>query len=102
MEQDLKERTAVLEAHAKNVFHQLNEIKETLHEVHHLTGICEGISMKLTLFEKTLSETNARVQELENIPAEDIRHYRRSVVVYLVTALIGSFGGALLCFFGGA
>ncbi len=102
MEQDLKERIATLEAHTKNVFHQLDEIKESLHEVHHLTGICEGISAKLSLFERALSETNVRVQELENIPAKDLSHYRRSLVVYLITALVGSFGGALLCFLGGA
>lgn len=102
MESDLKERTATLEANSKNVFHQLDEIKESLHELHHLTGICEGILAKLSLYEKALSETNARVQELENIPAEDLRHYRRSIMVYLVTAVLGAVFGALFGVLGGA
>lgn len=95
--QDLNERTAALETNAKNIFHQLDEIKEELRGIHHLTGVCEGISAKLTSTEEKLSSVHERMERLERAEGEDFRHYRRAAVTYLITGVLGALlGGVLL------
>lgn len=91
----LNERTAALETNAKNIFHQLDEIKSSIGELHRLTALCEGIMAKVSGLETKLSGAELRLKSLEQAPVEDLRHYRRSITVYLVSALIGALAGAL-------
>ncbi len=91
----LNERTAVLETNEKNIFHQLDEIKLKLCELHNLVALCEAISVKLGAVEEKISETQSRLHAVEQSPGEDLRHYRRSIVTYLATATIALILGAV-------
>lgn len=94
MERALSERTAVLETNDKNIFHQLDEIKNELHELQRLVVLCEGISAKLSLLEGRLPELERRLQSMESRPSEDLRHYRRSAVTSVITAVLAALLGA--------
>ena len=91
----LGERTAALETNEKNIFHQIDEIKREVHQLSHLTVLCEGISQKLSSFEEKLSDTERRLSCVERAPGEDLRYYKRSAVTYLLTAVLAAIAGAV-------
>ncbi len=92
---DLGLRTAVLETNEKNIFRQLDEIKEELKSLQHLPGLCESIHYKLSVFSERLTDLTERLHSLECRPQEDLRHYRRSAVVAMLSGVIGALCSAV-------
>ena len=94
---DFTERLSALETNEKNLFHRIDDLKEDVKEIHHISILCETISAKIEHIGEKWNATEQRLSALEREGAEDLRHYRRTAISYLITTLLAAAGGAL-CF----
>lgn len=101
-DRQLHERTAALEAHTKNVFHQLDEIKEEMGKLQRLPALCEGILAKLSSFEEKLGDVTTRLKQMESAPTEAYFTLRRTLAASIITAAVSGIVGALCALLGGA
>lgn len=90
MEYDVNSRTAILETNDKNIFHQLTDIRDELRQLHRLTAAYESIAAKTASVDERLGQIEQRLMRVEQAPAEDLRHYRRTAVACLVSAFISA------------
>ena len=84
------ERLSALETNEKNLFHRIDEVKNDLSEIHHVSALCEAISAKLEHAKEQLSAMDQRLSALERAPAEDLRHYKRAAISYLITGFLAA------------
>lgn len=91
-----EERIALLEANDKNIFHQLDEIKETQKEQGRLVVAVEKLASKTD----TIAEKVDRIDnKIETIEAEPSRRYNRVkdiVITAIITAIVGAIVGSVL------
>ena len=93
---DLNERVASLEAQEKNVFHQLDEIKEDVKDIRRLTVAVEKIAEQTNTTAEQVHGINSRLDTLEHAPVADARHYKRIVISSIITGIVGVLLGAVL------
>ena len=86
---DFPERLSALETNEKNLFHRIDELKEDVCEIHHVTVLCETIAARLEHAKEQLSALDSRLSALEHAPAEDLRHYKRTAISYAARSVSG-------------
>ena len=100
---DTHERLATLEANDRNIFHQLDtlklenkEIRSELKDIRKLTEAVAQIAVKTENIDQKIDNINNRLNEVEQAPAKDYTHYRRTIISGAITGVIGIILGALL------
>lgn len=94
MDDRVSERIARLEANDSNIFHQLDEIKAEVKDIHKLTTAVEKIAVQTENTAKKVDAISSRLDSVERTPAEDLRHYRRVIATAVLTGIIGAVLGA--------
>ena len=90
------ERIAKLEANDANIFHQLDEIKEDVKDIHRLTSAVEKIALRTESIEKKVDGLDGRIGSIEAEPGQNWRHYKRLVIGCILTGAVGAILGAIL------
>ncbi len=89
------ERLAKLEADDKNIFHQLDEIKEEVRDIKKLTVAVEKIAIQTEHTAQKVAGISERLECVEQTPVEDFKYYKRSLLSSLATGIIGLILGAV-------
>lgn len=95
-DQNLNERVSYLEAQDKNIFHQLDEIKEDVRDIKRLTVSVERIALQTKSTSEQVVGINERLYNLEQAPAEEAKYYKRVIINCIVTGVISLILGAVL------
>lgn len=98
--ENVTERVARLEANAKTIFHQLDEIKAVVNDVHSLATSVQLIAQKSTTIEKKVDTIDKRLGKVEGKPGEDYRHYKRMLVGCIFAEMVGMLLGAAFAWLG--
>ncbi len=90
------ERIAVLETNERNIFHQIDEMKEEIKVLRLLATAVQQLSDKTENNTALLQRVDKRLANIELQPLGDYKHYKRVIVTALLTGVIGAVLGALL------
>lgn len=95
---EVHERLATLEANDKNIFHQLDEVKKEVADIHKLAASVEVIATQTFEINKKVDGIGERLDIVERKPIKDFWFYKRTVVACIVTGTITTILGAMLSF----
>ena len=90
------ERIAVLETNERNIFHQIDEMKEEIKVLRLLATAVQQLADKTENNTALLQKVDKRLANIELQPVGDYNHYKRVIVAALVTGVLGAVLGALL------
>ncbi len=90
------ERIAVLETNERNIFHQIDEMKEEIKVLRLLATAVQQLADKTENNTALLQKVDKRLANIELQPVGDYNHYKRVIVTALVTGVLGAVLGALL------
>ena len=92
---ELEERIAVCEANDKNIFHQLDELKTEVRDMHDLAASVKVIATKTDEINTKVDGIGNRLEKVERVPAEDYRHYKRLIYGCIITGIVGAIIGSI-------
>ena len=98
MEEHFTERLAICEANDSNIFHQLTEIKSEVKDIRRLTSAVEKIAVQTKNTAEKIDNIDRRLDTVERMPADNMRHYKRVFFDCLLTGVVGAFLGWLAAF----
>lgn len=96
MDDHILERLATCESNDKNIFHQLDEIKEDVRDIKRLTVAVERIALQTKSTNEQVVGINERLDNLEQAPAEEAKYYKRVIISCIITGVISLILGAVL------
>ena len=99
MEEHITERLAICEANDSNIFHQLTEIKTEVKDIRRLTTAVEKIAVQTKNTAEKIDGIDRRLDTVERMPTENMRHYKRVLFDCLLTGAVGAFLGWLAALF---
>jgi len=94
--QDINERVASLETNQHNIFHQLDEVKAEVKDIHSLTASVEKIAVQMDSTSKKVDKIDLRLDEIEREPSDNYKYYKRVIIGCVLTGIVGAVLGALL------
>ena len=90
------ERLAVLEANDKNIFHQLNEMKEEIKVLRELATAVQQLADKQENNTALLIKLDNRLDGIESRPGDDLNHYKRVAWAAVISGVVGAVLSAVL------
>lgn len=84
------ERIAVLEANDRNIFHQLDEMKEEIKVLRELATALQQLADRLENNTALLSAVDKRLGNIEKRPVQDMEHIRKTAITAAVSGIIGA------------
>lgn len=94
--QQIHERLATLEANVTTLFRQAREAKGEIKDIRQLTEAVAKIAAKTESIDQKIDNIDNRLNDVEQAPAKDYNHYRRTIISGAITGVIGIILGALL------
>ncbi len=91
-------RLSVLEANNKNIFHQLDELKDEVKNIRQLTVAVRELALSSKATAEKVADISDRLSSVEHAPAEDMRHYKKAVITALLTGAMGAMLGMVSAF----
>lgn len=91
-----EERLSALETDQKNIFHQLNEIKQEQKDQRQLIVVVEQIASKTNVIAGKVNQIDERMTNLEQEPARAFKKYKETIFTSIITLIIGAVVGGLL------
>lgn len=91
-----EERLAVLEANDKNIFHQLNEMKEEIKVLRELATAVQQLADKQENNTALLLKLDSRLDTIESRPAADLAHYKKIAITAVISGVVGAVLSAVL------
>lgn len=96
MDEKTAERIATLEANDRTLFHQLDEVKHEVKEIHRLTAAVEAVATQTKSTAEKVDAINERLEGVEKSPTEDFKYYKRTIIGAVFTGVVGIIIGAVL------
>lgn len=93
---DLNERVTSLEVNQKNIYHQIDEIKENVKDIHRLTASVERIALQVDTTAKKVDKIDDRLEAIEAEPGNNYKHYKRLVIGCVITGVVSAILGAVM------
>ncbi len=90
------ERLSALETNEKNIFHQLDEIKQEQKDQRQLIVVVEQIASKTNVIAGKVNQIDERMTNLEQEPARAYKKYKETIFTSIITLIIGAVVGGLL------
>lgn len=91
-----EERLSALETDQKNIFHQLNEIKQEQKDQRQLIVVVEQIASKTNVIAGKVNQIDERMTNLEQEPARAYKKYKETIITSVITLILGAIVGGLL------
>lgn len=98
MDEYISGRLSVLETNNKNIFHQLDELKDEVKNIRQLTVAVKELALSSKATAQKVADISDRLSSVEHAPAEDMKHYKRALITALLTGIIGIVIGTLGAF----
>ena len=96
MDDHILERLATCESNDKNIFHQLDEVKKEMKATRQLTIAVKELAVNTKATAEKVDEISDRLSTVEHAPAEDMKYYKRIVIGFVVTGVIGIILGDVM------
>lgn len=90
------ERLAVLEANDRNIFHQIDEMKEEIKVLRELACAVQQLSDRTENNTALLLKVDSRLESIETQPTADFSHYKRAAVTAIISGAIGAVLTAII------
>ena len=90
-----EERLAVQEVNVKNIFHQIDEMKEEIKVLRELATALAHLSDKTENNTELLIKVDNRLDAIESRPLDDLSHYKRMAITAAISGVIGAALSAL-------
>lgn len=91
-----EERIACLEANQKTIFHQLDEIKDDVNDIHELSASVKVIATETVNISQKVDKIDSRLSEVEKQPVAAYTHYKRLIIGCIITGVLGAFITAIV------
>lgn len=91
-----EERLSALETDQKNIFHQLDEIKQEQKDQRQLIVVVEQIASKTNVIAGKVNQIDERMTNLEQEPARAYKKYKETIITSVITLILGAIVGGLL------
>lgn len=91
-----EERLALCEANDQNIFHQLDEIKETQKEQGRLVVAVEKLASKTDTIAEKVNRIDSKIETIEAEPGRQYNRVKDIVVTAIITAIVGAIVGSVL------
>ena len=91
-----EERLTALEINDKNIFHQLDEIKETQKEQGRLVVAVEKLASKTDTIAEKVNRIDNKIETIETEPGRQYNRVKDIVVTAIITAIVGAIVGSVL------
>lgn len=91
-----EERLAVLEANDKNIFHQIDEMKDEIKVLRELATAVQQLADRTESNTELLKKVDGRLDSIEHRPAADMQHYKRITITAIISGVIGAFVSAAI------
>lgn len=91
-----EERLSSLETNTSSIFHQIDEMKEDIRNITRLTIAVEKIANKVDNIDEKVNRIDERLTTVEQEPAEEYKHIRRTIISAAISTIVGAVIGALI------
>ena len=91
-----EERLTTLEVNDKNIFHQLNEIKETQKEQGRMVVAVEKLANKTDTIAEKVNRIDGKLETIEGEPGRQYNRVKDIVITAIITAIVGAIVGSVL------
>lgn len=85
-----EERLAVLEANNKNIFRQIDEMKEEIKVLRELATAVRQLADRTESNTTLLIKVDSRLDTLEKRPVEELGQYKRIAVTAVISSIVGA------------
>jgi tetrahydromethanopterin S-methyltransferase subunit F len=92
----LTERVACLETNEKTIFHQLDEIRADVNDIHELSASVKVIATETVNISQKVDKIDNRLSEVEKQPVAAYTHYKRLIAGCVITGVLGAIIAALM------
>lgn len=92
----VEERISALETNTSSIFHQIGEMKEDIRNITRLTIAVEKIANKVDNIDEKVNRIDERLTTVEQEPAEEYKHIRRTIISAVISTIVGAVIGALI------
>ena len=96
MDEYISGRLSALEANNKNIFHQLDELKDEVKNIRQLTVAVKELALSSKATAEKVADISDRLSSVEHAPAEDMKHYKRAIITAVLTGVTGIIIGAFM------
>lgn len=90
-----EERIAQLEANDKNIFHQLDEIKNEQKDQRKLVIAVEKIATETKQISEKVDRIDNRISIVEAEPGRKYNKYKETIITSIITLIVGLIIGGL-------
>lgn len=91
-----EERLANLEANEKNIFHQLDEIKDEQKDQRRLIVAVEQLAAKTDGIAEKVDRIDQRISSVEAEPGRKFNKYKETIITAIITLIVGAIVGGLI------
>ena len=91
-----EERLALCEANDKNIFHQLDEIKEAQKEHARLIVAVEKLASKTDTIAEKVNRIDSKIEKIEAEPGRQYNRVKDIIITSIITAIVGVIIGSVL------
>ena len=91
-----EERLALCEANDKNIFHQLDEIKDELKDQRTLVVAVEKIATETKQIAEKVDRIDSKIETIEAEPRQKYNRVKDIVLTAIITGVIGALLGAIM------
>ena len=80
----------------KSLKHRVDACEKQISEYGQLVRSVDKLATNMEYMAKEQAHQSLRLDKLEQVPVEDYKHYKRSIVTAIIGTLIGAILGAVL------
>lgn len=95
-ETNLEHRLTALEKKVEFNTHEIDELKPVVKEINTMSKTMVKLVEQSKQTNENVKELKIKVDKIEAEPADDFKHYKRTIISHILTTLIGGGLGALI------
>lgn len=95
-ETNLEHRLTALEKKVEFNTHEIDELKPVVKEINTMSRTMIKLVEQSKQTNENVKELKIKVDKIEAEPADDFKHYKRTIISCILTTILGGLIGALL------
>ena len=95
-ETNLEHRLTALEKKVEFNTHEIDELKPVIKEINTMSKTMVKLVAQSKQTNENVKELKIKVDKIEAEPADDFKHYKRTIISCIFTTILGGLIGALL------
>ena len=102
-EREFEHRLTETEQRSKSNTHRLDKLEPIVNEIHtmsttmvQLVGEVKHTNDTMCVLDEKIDRMDARVDEMERAPAEDVKKYKTTAVTAIISTISGAFATGLI------